>query len=93
MKEWQGRAQVNWDCKYRVVILPKSRRKAWYARMRQAIGQILWDLCRQMDIGLVGAEGVAARPGPRWAELRSTRRPLQGAFPIPPALPVGFDFG
>jgi putative transposase len=60
MQEWQGRAKVIWDCKYRVVILPKPRRKAWYARMRQAIGQILRDLCRQKDIGLVGGRRCSA---------------------------------
>jgi hypothetical protein len=58
MKGWQSQAQVNWDCKYRVVILPKSRRKAWYARMRQSIGQILRDLCRQKHIGLVGGKAL-----------------------------------
>ena len=27
MKDWQSQAHVKWDCKYHVVILPKSRRK------------------------------------------------------------------
>jgi REP element-mobilizing transposase RayT len=64
MLEWQNQAKVNWDCKYRVVILSKSRRKGWYVRMRHAIGQILRDLCQQKAIGLVGGEEVAARPRP-----------------------------
>src|SRR4051795_1755436 len=57
MKEWQSQAHVRWDCKYHVVILPKSRRKVLYGKMRRGVGRILRDLCRQKDIELV--EGKA----------------------------------
>ena len=57
MKDWQSQAHVKWDCKYHVVILPKSRRQVLYGRMRRGIGQILGDLCRQKDIAL--GEGKA----------------------------------
>jgi putative transposase len=58
MKEWQSQSHVKWDCKYHVVILPKYRKKAWYGRVREEIGRILRELCRQKGIGLV--EGQAA---------------------------------
>src|SRR3954447_6713329 len=57
MKDWQSQTHVKWDCKYHVVILPKYRRKVLYGKMRQGIGRILRDLCRQKDIELV--EGKA----------------------------------
>jgi putative transposase len=57
MKDRQSQAHVMWDCKDHVVILPKSRRKVWYGRMRRGIGQILRDLCRPKEIELV--EGKA----------------------------------
>ena len=57
MKDRQSQAHVRWDCKSRVVILPKCRRKVVYGRMRRGVGRILRDLCRQKDIELV--EGKA----------------------------------
>ena len=57
MKEWQSQAQVKWECKYHVVILPKYRKKAMYGRLRGKIGRIFRELCRQKDIELV--EGKA----------------------------------
>jgi REP element-mobilizing transposase RayT len=47
MKDWQSQAHVRWDCKYHVVILPKSRREVLYGRMRRGVGQVLRDLCRR----------------------------------------------
>ena len=57
MKDWQSQAHVKWECKYHVVILPKYRKKALYGRLRQEIGKILRDLCRQKEIELL--EGKA----------------------------------
>jgi putative transposase len=57
MKDWQTQAHVTWDCKYHVVILPKYRRKEFFGRRRQQIGQILRELCRQKGIELL--EGKA----------------------------------
>jgi putative transposase len=57
MKDWQSQAHVKWECKYHVVIVPKYRRKVFYGRLRQQLGRILRDLCRQKGIGLV--EGKA----------------------------------
>jgi putative transposase len=57
MKDWQSQAHVKWDCKYHVVILPKYRKKVLYGKLRQRIGEILRELCRQKEVGLV--EGKA----------------------------------
>ena len=53
MKDWQSQAHVKWDCKYRVVIVPKYRRNVFCGKMRRRIGEILRDLCRQKDVVLV----------------------------------------
>jgi putative transposase len=57
MKEWQSQAQVKWDCKYHVVILPKYRQKVLFGKLRRRIGEILRELCRQKEVELV--EGKA----------------------------------
>jgi len=57
MKDWRSQAHVKWECKYHVVILPKYRRKVLYGRLRQRIGIILRELCRQKGVELV--EGKA----------------------------------
>ena len=56
-KDWRSQAHVKWDCKYHVVVLPKYRRKTLYGRIRQRIGEILRQLCREKGIELV--EGKA----------------------------------
>jgi putative transposase len=53
MKDWQSQAHVKWECKYHVVFLPKYRQKVLFGRLRMRIGQILRDLCRQKDVGLL----------------------------------------
>lgn len=53
MKDWQSQAHVKWECLYHVVIVPKYRRKVFFGQSRRAIGEILRQLCRQKDIGLV----------------------------------------
>jgi putative transposase len=57
MHEWQGRSQVRWECKYHVVIIPKSRRRVLSGRLRRRIGLILRELCRQRGLELL--EGPA----------------------------------
>ena len=53
MKDWQSQAHVKWDCKYHVVIVPKYRQKVFFGKRRKQVGEVLRDLCRQRDIGLV----------------------------------------
>ncbi len=59
MKDWRSQSHVKWDCKYHVVIIPKYRRKRFYGSVRSRIGEILRQLCRQKDVGLL--EGKAMR--------------------------------
>ena len=50
MHEWQSLPHVRWDCKSRIVIIPKYRRKVFYGRPRRQAGVILRELCRQRGI-------------------------------------------
>ncbi len=59
MKEWQSQAHVKWECKYHVVIIPKYRKKAIYGKLRQQIGEILRQLCRQKEIELLEGHAQA----------------------------------
>ena len=53
MKDWQSQAHVKWECKYHVVIVPKYRKKAIFGKLRQQIGEIFRQLCRQKEIELL----------------------------------------
>ncbi len=53
MHEWQNLSHVRWDGKYRVVIIPKSRREVFYGRLRPQVGVILRELCRQRGSDLM----------------------------------------
>lgn len=53
MKDWRSQAHVRWECLYHVVIVPKYRRKEFYGKTRKQIGEILRDLCRQKEVGLL----------------------------------------
>src|SRR5262249_988168 len=68
MKEWQGQAQGNWDCKYRVVILPKS---PLARRGTRGCGRRSARTCGALAGGRVsawGGGGGAAAPGPEGGE-------------------------
>jgi len=53
MKDWQSQSHVKWDCKYHVVIVPKYRQRVFFGRRRKQVGEILRELCRQKEIGLL----------------------------------------
>jgi putative transposase len=50
MHEWETLSHVRWECKYHVVFIPKYRRKILYGKLRERIGPILRDLCRQKGV-------------------------------------------
>ncbi len=52
MKDWQSLSHVKWDCKYHVVIVSKYRNRVIFGELRQKIGGIIRDLCRQKGISL-----------------------------------------
>jgi putative transposase len=58
MKEFVSLAYFRWECKYHVVFISKYRRKVIYGKLRQAIGGILRDLCKQKGVELL--EGHAS---------------------------------
>jgi len=47
MSEWQSISHVSWYCRYRVIIVPKYRKKVILGTLRKAIGGILRQLCDQ----------------------------------------------
>ncbi len=52
-KDWQSQAHARWECLYHVVIVPKYRRKEFYGKLRRRIGELMRELCRQKEVGLV----------------------------------------
>ena len=53
MKDWQSLAHTKWECKYHIVLVPKYRKKILYGKIRSRLGNIIRELCRQRDIGLL----------------------------------------
>ena len=53
MHDWRSLSHVRWECKYHVVIIPKYRHKVFYGRMRERVGPILRELCRQRGVELL----------------------------------------
>ena len=53
MHEWQNQSHVKWDCKYHVVIVPKYRKKLLYGKLRNQVGPILKELCRQKGVEVI----------------------------------------
>ena len=48
-------AHTKWNCKYDIIWIPKYRRKVIYGKYRQAIGQIIRQLCEYKGIEIVEA--------------------------------------
>ena len=44
---------TKWECKYHVVFIPKYRRKALYKQLRQHLGEVLRELCRQRECQVI----------------------------------------
>ena len=53
MHDWESLSHVRWDCKYHVVIVPKYRKRRLYGKFRQAVGDILKELCHQKRVELL----------------------------------------
>ena len=53
MHEWQSLSHVKWECKYHVVIVPKYRKKLLYGKLRNQVGPILKELCRQKGVEVI----------------------------------------
>ena len=53
MHDRRSLSHVRWECKYHVVVIPKYRHKVFYGKMRNRVGSILRDLCRQRGIELL----------------------------------------
>ncbi len=53
MKDWKSQSHVRWDCKYHVVFISKYRQRVIYGKVRNKIGGIIRDLCRQKGVELL----------------------------------------
>ncbi len=49
MDELDSLSHTKWDCKYRVVFIPKCRRKTLYAQLRQYLGAVSRNLAEQRE--------------------------------------------
>ena len=49
MDAYQSLSHTKWDCKYHVVFIPKCRRKALYAELRQHLGEVFRQLAGQKE--------------------------------------------
>ena len=53
----QSLAHTKWECKYHIVFVTKYRHKTVYGKIREKIGSIIRELCKQKGIELL--EGYA----------------------------------
>ena len=49
MDEYQRLNHSKWDCKYRVVFIPKCRRRTLYVQLRQHLGVVFRQLASQKE--------------------------------------------
>ena len=49
MDEFESLSHSRWECKYHVVFIPKSRRKALYATLRKYLGEVFSKLAQQKE--------------------------------------------
>ncbi len=79
MHDWQNLSHVRWECKYHVIIIPKYRQKVFFGRMRQRIGELLRELCRQRGVELL--------------EVRAMPDHIHMCLSIPPKFSVSHTLG
>lgn len=49
MDKYESLSHTKWECKYHVVFIPKCRRKALYAQLRQYLGEVFHKLALQKE--------------------------------------------
>jgi putative transposase len=49
MDEYGSLSHSRWECKYHVVFIPKSRRKALYGRLRKVLGEVFRELAKRKE--------------------------------------------
>lgn len=49
MDEFESLSHSKWECKYRVVFIPKCRRRVLYGNLRQHLGQVFRKLAEQKE--------------------------------------------
>jgi len=49
MDKYASLSHSKWECKYHVVFIPKYRRKALYAQLRQHLGEVFKELAQQKE--------------------------------------------
>ena len=47
MDEYESLSHSKWECKYRVIFIPKCRRKTLYKELRQHLGEVFRRLAEQ----------------------------------------------
>jgi putative transposase len=50
---YQSLSHSKWDCKYRVVFVPKYRRKALSGELRRQLGSVFHELARQKECQII----------------------------------------
>jgi putative transposase len=49
MDDYESLSHTKWNCKYRVLFVPKYRRKALYGELKQYLGEVLRRLALQKE--------------------------------------------
>lgn len=49
-------AHTKWNCKYHVVFAPKYRRKVFYSEKKEAIREIIRQLCQWKGVEIIEGE-------------------------------------
>ena len=49
MDEYESLSHTKWECKYRVIFIPKCRRKTLYGQLRQHLGEVFKRLAEQKE--------------------------------------------
>ena len=58
MKDYQRLQHTLWECKYRVVFIPKYRRKVLFAASRKELGPVFRELARRQGFHRVRIEMI-----------------------------------
>ncbi len=53
MKEYQSLSHTKWDCKYRVVFIPKRRKKRVFGALRRPLGEMFRELAGHKESKIV----------------------------------------
>ena len=80
MDEYESLSHSKWECKYRVIFIPKCRRKTLYKELRQHLGEVFRRLAEQKQSRIEEGRRIRSHAERTCSRHNSSHRAISRSF-------------